>query len=199
VGDWLELKTRLQADKQNKKLWEEAIEFFDKRLHSRYLQPIKVIENNSNIEGEGFSIVAILCSMIEALESFYQGRTYRKGAKGNPLDEKVEYYKSLPIFKSFLTNRDPFKNLFSLNGLVEDFYENVRCAILHEAATRNGWTIRVDTEEMIEVNGYQKILNRALFVKEIENYMGGYILELSESTELKDAYIRKFDSICVSV
>jgi hypothetical protein len=196
VGDWLDLKERLEEDMQNNALWEDAISFFDKRLSSRYLKPIKAIENNSSIDGEGFSIMAILCSMIEALESFYQGRTYRKASKEQPLDEKAEYYKSQPLFESFLTNREPFNSKFSENNLAKEFYENVRCAILHEAATRNGWIVRIDTDKLIVKQGGKIVINRALFVQEIEAYIKRYKEELMQNTDLKHAYIRKFNSIC---
>jgi hypothetical protein len=190
VGDWLDLKERLEEDMQNNALWEDAISFFDKRLSSRYLKPIKAIENNSSIDGEGFSIMAILCSMIEALESFYQGRTYRKASKEQPLDEKAEYYKSQPLFESFLTNREPFNSKFSENNLAKEFYENVRCAILHEAATRNGWIVRIDTDKLIVKQGGKIVINRALFVQEIEAYIKRYKEELMQNTDLKHAYIR---------
>lgn len=196
IGDWLELKVSLEKDIDNEQLWGKAFQYFDKRIRSRYLQPIKAIENNSNIDGEGFSIVAILCSMIEALESFYQGKTYRRATKEHPLDKTTEYFKSQPLFEMFLTKREPFKQYFSQNGLATEFYENVRCAILHEAATRNGWKVKIDTAELIEKQGKSLIINRALFVQAIEIYIESYKKELIQSNELKRAYIRKFESIC---
>jgi len=196
AGEWLELKSSLEMDIDNEKLWEKAFEYFDKRLRSRYLQPIKAIENNSNIEGEGFSITAILCSLIEALEAFYQGKTYKRATKENPLDSDTEYFKSQPLLESFLTKREPFKQHFSQDGLAKEFYENVRCAVLHEAATRNGWKVRIDTDALVEKQGNQFVVNRAVFVQAIEEYMKRYKQELVHSIELKKAFIRKFDSIC---
>jgi len=199
VGDWLKLKVQVEADSENVELWNDAFDFFEKRLRSRYLQPIKLIENNSNVDGEGFSIVAIICSMIEALESFYQGKSYRKPIKNHPLDEETEYFKSKSIFESFLNNREPFNQYFSKDNLASNFYENVRCAILHEAATRNGWKIRIDTNSLIEKQKASIVINRVIFVQEIENYISNYKDELMNSVELKQAYIRKFDSICETV
>ncbi len=196
IGDWLDLKARLEKDMENEGLWKEALNYFDKRFKTRYLQPIKVIENNSQVKGEGFSVVAIICSMIEALESFYQGKSYRKAAKGKPLDEQTEYYKSQPLFESFLTKREPFKGHFVNGGLAADFYENVRCAILHEAATRNGWKVNIKENILLTVNGNEKVINRVIFVQEIEKYMEQYKKEVMETKDLKDAFIRKFYSIC---
>lgn len=198
VTDWSNLSAALLADMDNTHLWEKAFEFFEKRLKTRYLNPIKHIEQNGDIGGEGFSIVAIICSTIEALESFYQGKSYRKATTSNKLNTNTEYYKSQPIFESFLLNREPFKSVFATPGLATEFYENVRCAILHEAATRCGWKIRIDTNGLIERQGSNWVLNRALFVKAIEEYIKRYKQELFASRSLKEAFIRKFNALCAS-
>ena len=198
VADWRKLSAALLADMSNSHLWGEAFGYFEKRLKTRYLNPIKHIEDNGDIEGEGFSIVAIICSMVEALESFYQGKSYRKATNAAPLDPNTEYYKSQQIFESFLKNREPFKRHFAAPGLATEFYENVRCAILHEAATRGGWKIRIDSSNLIEQQGQNWIINRVLFVQAIEEYMKGYKHELLASSNLKEAFIRKFDAICAS-
>lgn len=198
VADWQKLSVALRGDMGNAILWEQAFRYFEERLKTRYLNPIEHIEQQSNIEGEGFAIAAIICSTIEALESFYQGKSYRRATKSAPLDQNTEYFKSQPIFESFLKNREPFKNHFSTPGLATEFYENVRCAILHEAATRGGWKIRINTNSLIEQQGGQWILNRALFVQAVKEYMENYKQELFSSTGLKEAFIRKFDAICTS-
>jgi hypothetical protein len=198
VAGWQRLSTALRVDMGNIDLWEEAFDYFEKRLSTRYLNPIKHIEDHAEIEGEGFAITAIICSTIEALEAFYQGKSYRRGTKTAPLNQDIEYFKSQPIFESFLQNREPFKNHFSSKGLATEFYENVRCAILHEAATRGGWRIRIDSNSLIEQQGSHWILNRVMFVQAVEEYMANYKQELFSSNDLKEAFIRKFDAICAS-
>ena len=198
VANWRKLCAALLADLGNSHLWEEAFGYFEKRMKTRYLNPIKHIEENGAIEGEGFAIVAIICSTVEALESFYQGKSYRKATKAAPLDPNTEYYKSQPIIESFLQNREPFKSHFAASGLATEFYENVRCAILHEAATRCGWKIRIDSTSLIEQQGNAWILNRTLFVQAIEKYMKSYKQELFARGTLKEAFIRKFNAICAS-
>ena len=44
------------------------------------------------------------------------------------------------MFVSFLTERQPFKSVFT-KATAQDFYEGVRCGLLHEAQTKNGWRI----------------------------------------------------------
>lgn len=196
IGDWLGLKELLELDFENDTLWEEAYAFFDNRINTRYLKPIEVIEKYSDIEGEGFAISAIICSLIEALETFRIGKVYKRASKGNPLDETKEYFKSQPIFEDFLKNREPFKEHFAVDGLATDFYENVRCALLHEAATRNGWKIQINTTSLVEKRNGSLILNRALLVVAIKQYISSYKSELLRSFELKKAFIQKLDSIC---
>ena len=113
IDNWLLLKDRLEKNFNSVQLWEDAYIFFEKRITSRYLKPIEAIKQNSNIEGEGFAISAILCSLIEALETFRQGKLWKRPGKDNLLDQTKEYYKSKPIFESFLINREPFKIHFS--------------------------------------------------------------------------------------
>ncbi len=198
VADWQKLCIAIDADMGSNELWEKAYSYFEERLTSRYLDPIDHIQKNSIFEGEGFAITAILCSLIEALESFYQGKSYRKATETNPLDNNFEYFASKGIFESFLKNREPFKNHFISPDLATDFYENIRCAILHEAATRNGWKIRIDTQSLIEQNGSSKIINRVIFVQYIKIYIENYKIELLGSNDLKKAFIRKFNAICAS-
>lgn len=196
IGHWLQLKEALQTEFGNDKLWNDAYAFFEKRIISRYLKPIEAIEKNCKNEGEGFAIAAIICSLIEALETFRLGKVYKRAPKGKPPDETKYYFKSKPIFEDFLKNHEPFKAYFAVDGLATDFYENVRCALLHEAATRNGWIIRINTKVLLEKRNGSHILNRAIFVKDIKQYMCNYKAELLERVELKKAFIQKLDLIC---
>ena len=165
-------------------------------INTRYLKPIDAIEKHCHIEGEGFAISAIICSLIEALETFRLGKVYKRPSKNSPLDKTKEYFKSQRIFEDFLKNRDPFKAHFAVDDLATNFYENVRCALLHEAATRNGWKIQIGTTVLVEKRNESLILNRALFVDAIKQYMCSYKAELLRSNELKQAFIKKLDSIC---
>jgi hypothetical protein len=56
-------------------LWESAFtDYFHPRLWHRYLKPIKTLQSSGSTAGEGFSIVAIQCSLIEYLESRFRAR-----------------------------------------------------------------------------------------------------------------------------
>jgi len=94
-------------------VWETAFaEYFHGRLSARYLDPIKVLQDNGTLQGEGFSIAAIQCSLIEFLESTVQGKSYRL-LRGAPLLGPHEYSRSGDMFESFFVNRAPFNTEFN--------------------------------------------------------------------------------------
>lgn len=197
VRDWLELKSQIEKDFGNNELWEQAFSFFEIRIQTRYLTPAKTIQDNdsSTVAGEGFAITAIICTLIEAFESFLQGKNYKYLKKGQKL-KKHEYNRSSDIFADFLTKRAPFKRHFHKRPLAQEFYQNVRCSLLHEACTKNGWKIRIDTEDLLEKNGHTTTLNRVLLLKFIEEYIPTYKKLLFADNNLKKAFVRKMNYLC---
>src|ERR1700678_3460658 len=162
TDDWKAFKTSLTPGGE-KTQWEKAFDdYFHTRLRLRYLDPIKVLQDNGTYLGEGFSIAAIQCSIVEYLESHPQGKSYRYRPRGAPPVGPYEYSSSSDIFVSFLLNRTPFNNDFT-EGIARDFYEGVRCGLLHEARTKNGWTIWAKTSGRITIDGSQKIIYRNNF------------------------------------
>lgn len=195
IGDWLDLEKKLESDLGNNELWEKAFAFYEQRIIKRYMNPIEAIQKNADAQGEGFAICAILCSLVEALESFYQGKSYRKATAQRPLDNDAEYFKSQPIFENFLTQRTPFNTHFT-KDLASDFYENFRCSILHEAATRSGWVIRIGKNDLLTKENGKLIIDRNIFLSSIKEFMRSYKRELLNDNKLKAAFIRKMKAIC---
>jgi hypothetical protein len=70
--------------------------------------------------------MAVSCLMVEALESFWRGWPNTRG-------------KSELAFRSFF-QRTPAFAVFLGHG--PQFYEHVRCGILHQAETTGGWRIQ---------------------------------------------------------
>lgn len=196
--DWRLLESKIIADFSNEALWHNALDFFEVRLNERYINPAKEIQNNLGMSGEGFAITTILCSLVETLETFHEGQCYKSE---KPIGTN-EYGngKSESIFISFLSKRSPFSNIFT-EPLAKDFYKNVRCALLHEAMTRNGWIIRakINTNELLEQGNGTKILNRLYFLKLTEEYIKQYRHQVLNSKDRKDAFIRKMDCICKNI
>lgn len=175
--------------------WEMAFrEYFLARLRLRYLDPIKILQENSRFEGEGFSIAAIQCTLIEFLESTLQGISYRYAPGGKGLGPN-EYSSSKKVFVDFLCNRQPFSNDFD-ETLAESFYVGVRCGLLHEARTKNGWRIWAQGPVGSVVSRHPPIVYRNNFQTALETFIDWYRIELQSSTELQEAFIRRFDSLC---
>jgi len=79
TADWQQSRQAL-APGADANLWQKAFNtYFVERLTSRYLKPIELLQTAHTFDGEGFSILAIHCSLIEFLESTLQGLSYRRG------------------------------------------------------------------------------------------------------------------------
>jgi len=193
-GDWQALKSLLltrsdQAD------WEKAYtEYCVERLRLRYLEPSQVLRENSSYQGEGFSMVAIQCSLVEFLESTVQGLKYRYLRRGEKLG-LYEYSSTKDIFVKFLTARKPFCEYFD-TGIANDFYAGVRCGLLHEATTRNGWRIWGKDRDDRIIDPTQKIIFRDNMQDAFLAFISEYKGQLISTHELQLAFIRKFDSLC---
>ena len=193
-GDWRAFRATLVPG-GNPAQWEAAFEdYFRARIRLRYLEPIRVLQDNDTMQGEGFLIVAIHCTLIEFLESTMQGKNYRyvpRGQKPGP----SEYSKSRRVFVDFLSKRQPFAKAFD-EPLAQDFYENVRCGLLHEARTKNRWRIKKKDPTGAIVDANQRILFRDNFHDALLRFIEWYKGSLTSNRALQEAFLRKFDSLC---
>jgi hypothetical protein len=198
TDDWKRFRATLtpagaQAD------WGKAFEeYFYTRLSLRYLGPIKVLQDSGSLQGEGFSIAAIQCSLIEFLESTVQGKSYRFLRKSDPALRPYEYSSSSDIFISFLRNRTPFDKDFKDDQTARDFYEGVRCALLHEARTKKGWTIWAKSHDGRTADPGQKIMYRNNFQAGLLTFVEWYKSALLADQALQQAFLRKFDGLWAS-
>jgi hypothetical protein len=195
--DWALLKAALVPG-CDPGLWEKAAhDYFDGRLSTRYLQSIRAIQAKPALNGEGFSVVAIQCSLIEFLESTLRGLNYSYRPRGitNP-PGPYEYSDSQDLFVDFLRKRKPFNQYFT-KGLAKDFYVGVRCGLLHEARTKKGWIIHSQGPSVIDARDpLRKIVYHVNFQRALEDFIRWYKAELLSNDRMKEAFIRKFDSLC---
>jgi hypothetical protein len=195
IADWIDDRKKLMIG-GDPILWKYVFnEYFEARLKLRYLEPIQVIQEYGTFKGEGFSIVAIQCTLIEFLQSTVQGISYKYIGRGGELGP-YEYSSSSDIFKTFLTTQAPFSAEFT-SDLAKDFYVNVRCGLLHEARTKGGWRIHaVDpTGQNHVVEGKQKIIYRDNFQKSLLQFVTNYGTRLQTDITYQEAFIRKYDSL----
>lgn len=191
--DWQKCLRSLEDD-NSADAWIKVFEdFFKPRLEMRYLSPIAILQEHGEFSGEGFSIMTILCSLIEFLESTYQGKSYKFLRKGEELGEH-EYSSSKLVFISFLTSKPPFSEQFD-DDLAREFYENIRCGLLHEATTKNDWRIWAKSNDERIVSNDKKIVFRDNFEAGIRKYIDDYCVQLIQNQELQKAFIRKWSSL----
>ena len=196
-SDWHRFKDRLVHD-PNQALWQQTFdEYFMQRLNLRYFNPIKILQTNGTFVGEGFSIMAILCTLVEFLESTFKGLKYRFVRNKNDLAQ-FEYNVSRDIFVNFLSKRTSFSNHFD-KDLAFEFYKNVRCGLLHEAHTKGDWTIWAKSSNGTIIEKESKTVYRDDFRDAFDKYIADYGANLLIESELQEAFIRKFDFICMEI
>jgi hypothetical protein len=106
-----------------------------------------------------------------------------------------EYSSSQDIFVTFLKSRAPFARTFD-DASALDFYVGVRCGLLHEARTRNGWRIWAEGPSEIVANISERIVYRNNFQAALLAYIRAYGQALCSNASLQQGFIRKFDSLC---
>ncbi|SFU12381.1 hypothetical protein SAMN05444141_10998 [Pseudovibrio denitrificans] len=190
--DWHKRRVELR-DKPSPELWAETFDkFLMRRLKDRYLEPIQAIQEAGALEGEGFAIVSIQCALIEFLAALKLGKNFKYLVRGERLGE-FEYSKSRELFRDFLVTEKPFANCFKTIESAESFYSNVRCALLHEARTKNGWLIWASGN--VAVDPQKKRVWRNQLQEAIKEYIRTYGEDLIEQRDLQLAFIRKFSHL----
>ncbi len=145
---------------------QEIARFIYKRFKERYITPLR---GNSS-KKHGFCTMAICCLMIETLESFWQGWCDTKGQSREAFNG---------FFKRCKENGLKLGEFAAVyEDLYEDFYKNVRCGILHQGETTNGWRIR---REGPLYDPSAKIINATAFHKALEEALKYYVRTLEES------------------
>ena len=174
VGDYLDA-----VDARNSAAIADAIH---RRFVERYLQPA----SDATGPGRGFAMMAIACLMIEALESFRRGWP---DTRVRGLGEQA--------FCSFFDGHDVFA---PFRGHAREFYEGVRCGILHQAETTLGWRIRREGQLLTNVDGIRTI-NARTFVQALRKALDRYrdCLKAAEwNEEIWRNLHKKMERVCAN-
>ena len=202
INDWREIEKVLKPNEEEN--WGLAFHFFEERIRTRYLNPIKALLDMDLNNGEGFAVVNLQCSLIEMIESFVNGWVYIHKPRGwYKNEQKSEVMNNACIFKSFFANRNGIENMKIDGG---DFYDSVRCGLLHETQTKSNWKITKglsDGDAYEEKDGF-KIIYRDNFQRDlgilIKNYkkaiINGVEFDGIPACELRENFIAKFNHIC---
>ncbi|WP_197432708.1 hypothetical protein [Pseudovibrio brasiliensis] len=190
--DW-QIRKRKLEEGATAELWADTFdEFLLTRLDTRYLKPIRILQANGCFEGEGFAIVSVQCALLEFLAALKIGKNYRYVRNRADL-EAYEYNGSKVLFRDFLMTEEPFKDWFTSDEEAESFYANVRCALLHEARTKDGWRIWATGSPAVDPKN--KIVRRNSLYEAIDQYLVSYGQLLTEDKRSQEAFIRKFDHL----
>jgi hypothetical protein len=148
--------------------------FIIERFDERYFRPVE-----DSCSKHGFTIMAVACLVIETLESFYQGLPDTKG-------------QGRKMFKDFF-KRDINFSAFGKNG--DWFFEDIRCGILHQAETRNGWKIWRKGPLLDE---HRKTINATALLKQLRKSVEQYATEIQKDNSLWESFCKKMDAICTN-
>lgn len=216
---WIESREILNNSYEFNDTWESVIELFRNRIYDFYFNPIRRIKDPNKLRGEGFTILTIQCALIEMLAAFRYGKihNYQKGNRGVPIYD-YEYKGADECFIRFLQSEEIFENHFYrvVPGLpnqvnqpfsANDFYNKVRCGLMHEARTKGEWLINArlfyekDKTIFITANIENNTISvdRTILNKLLEKYFKSYLIELSESNnnanQLRRLFGRKLDHL----
>lgn len=196
---WMAFKKRLQS-KPNERLWDSAFhDFYHMRIYTRYLHPIASIQQDDTQLGEGFAIAALFCSLLEFLESCERGDNFHFIGKTKGTLQPHEYneHQASSYFKDFLKTRKPFNTLVP-STMIESFYRDVRCGLLHEARTKGGWFISTAASRgaLISQKSGGCTIFRNQLIPALEAYFCDYRQRLLTDPSTQQAFIRKFDHLC---
>jgi hypothetical protein len=135
----------------------------------------------------------------EFLEACEQGHNFDVGCDSTKTASTFLYNarQAKDYFKG-LFKHPPFDTLVPTQALVDSFYRDVRCGLLHEARTKGGWILSSDIKPgvMVEDNGGTIMPYRRSLVPALEEYFADYKRRLLSTQALKNAFIRKFDFLC---
>jgi hypothetical protein len=146
-------KSRVQQNLDNAER-EELVRFLHERYTERFFNPIRVLRQApGNYRGFGFAIIALCCLLIETLQCYREGlpSSHKKELRrleASPLNAAAppDYKLKVPldagsggVFCRFFKQREHQKFLPGVDGTT--FYEEIRCGLLHQAQTKNGWRI----------------------------------------------------------
>jgi hypothetical protein len=210
VKDWKDARIRILNGSDVSGGLGMAVKIIGDRLQSRFIGPIEKILTNDTASGEGFAAMALMCMLIEFVQSMREGKVYRtpvsekktiaaanrlrvSGAEYESHLQPNEYKHSRNLFVNFLTKNEPFSKWFD-GASAEDFYASVRCGLLHEASTKRNWLIRDKKAAHLRI-AFEKredgscVLYRTPFFEalksNIESYLSGISAENSYGLLLK--------------
>lgn len=147
-------------------------QFLVQRFQERYFEP--TVDAPSR---HGFTLMAIGCLVIEALECFYQGKEDSKDG-------------SKAVFEAFFKRKT---GLEVFGGEANWFYKDIRCGILHQAETVGGWRIRRNGKLL---DKQLRLINGKLFILHLKDAVSDYAKKIETDDALWSNFKSKMNAVC---
>jgi hypothetical protein len=180
----------------NKEQKFELISFLRDRYEERFFGPIRCLRDAvGNGGGYGFAIMALCCLLIETIQCYeagvpasmdcYINRDDKNRINAEAPAEGNGYQLPSPwpfnsgsegAFVNFFMTQEHTRFFPSVGG--RDFYFKIRCALLHQAQTENGWRIVRSGSFWDEP---EKTINRDEFAERLEECFEDYLSRLEKS------------------
>jgi hypothetical protein len=136
---------------------EGAGKFIKERFDERYLSPMLDVDGRLR---HGFSMMAVACLTIEALQAFRSGLSTTRN-------------KSRNMFAAFFAQHPAFSDFADGDW----FYDDIRCGLLHDAEGRGGWRI-LRKGPLVDKN--DRAINATRFLRALRGAVNDYATELQE-------------------
>jgi hypothetical protein len=180
--------------------WEKAIKIIEDRFKSRYFNPVKELINHrekpirTNV---GFIIISIDCLLIETLNQFFFGLK-TSNEKYNRNNRDINFRSNKQAFRDFFNYSDHFPDFKYNEDLINLFYDEIRCGLLHQAESKVNSLINVKKSNMITLIDSSDLskgieINRNLFHEGLSKEFNRYIEDLKriDSVNLEGQNLRE--------
>ena len=170
IEDYLNWIAEKDKSKISKMVYQR---FFERYLKPYFYSNSDFIKNYKN----GFAMMGSACLMIETYTAF------KKGIKDTDGKGRVCFCEFLNSEKEFAVFKDERKNSdghYLKEALPSKFYKNIRCGILHQGETNEGWTITRKRGTPIFEEATLKI-NAFLFMSNLNKVLQRYEAELIDA------------------
>jgi hypothetical protein len=188
-SDWATLRPRLD-DPADTSAWTRAINIiFHDRIQSRLLEPTNRLSNATDSAdlGFGFAMLALDCLLIDTIQSFREGRL--KGSEARTAKAFVDFFRaSARLSVEFQSRR-----------VIDEFYDAIRCGLMHDGETRKGWRIkRRHATSVVERVSDGHLLYRDNFHDAVRAEFEVYKSALlnGQTTALRRNFLLRMDAIC---
>jgi hypothetical protein len=205
---WTALRKRLNGAYDYTNEWEKVIVLFKQRIDNFYFDPIDLILAPQSKRGEGFAIITLQCALIEMFSAFKSGMIYEPNRKS--IQFSFQYSSSKQIFVKFLHEELIFQTQFfsmEKNGKksldtpfnANEFYERVRCGLMHEARTKGDWRITANPSRL-STNGFigidnadgSKVVHRSKLNEKLKSYFNDVYLSNLRGANVEGNKLRRF-------